>query len=66
MTTLTSAGIEDRLNSDTKHLVALDVDGTLVDHDGLMSPDVRSAAMDAIAAGHHLEIGRASCRERVF
>ena len=56
MTTLTSAGIEDRLNSDTKHLVALDVDGTLVDHDGLMSPDVRSAAMDAIAAGHHLVI----------
>ncbi|MBD7994936.1 HAD family phosphatase [Arthrobacter sp. Sa2CUA1] len=56
MTTLTSAGIEDRLSSDTKHLVALDVDGTLVDHDGHMSPNVRSAAMDAIAAGHHLVI----------
>lgn len=56
MTTLTSAGIEDRLRSDTAHLIALDVDGTLVDHDGHMSPNVRSAARDAIDAGHHLVI----------
>ncbi|MFZ3452065.1 HAD family hydrolase [Arthrobacter sp. 7Tela_A1] len=56
MTTLTSAGIEDRFNSDSKHLVALDVDGTLVDHDGHMSPNVRAAARDAVDAGHHLVI----------
>ncbi|MSR99072.1 HAD family phosphatase [Arthrobacter sp. BL-252-APC-1A] len=56
MTTLTSAGIEDRFNSDSKHLIALDVDGTLVDHDGHMSPNVRSAAKDAIGAGHHLVV----------
>ncbi|MER2133619.1 MAG: HAD family hydrolase [Arthrobacter sp.] len=56
MTTLTSAGTEDRFNTDSKHLIALDVDGTLVDHDGHMSPNVRSAARDAIDAGHHLVI----------
>ncbi|MBO0896838.1 MULTISPECIES: HAD family hydrolase [Arthrobacter] len=57
MTTMTSTGIEDRQNPDHfPHLVALDVDGTLVDHDGHMSAGVREAAEAAIAAGHHLVI----------
>ena len=57
MTTLTSAGIEDRQDpAPNTHLVALDVDGTLVDHDGHMSPGVREAAAAAVAAGHQLVI----------
>ncbi|MFJ7749804.1 HAD family hydrolase [Arthrobacter sp. NPDC097144] len=57
MTILTSTGIEDRQNPDRNvHLVALDVDGTLVDHDGHMSPGVRESAEAAIAAGHQLVI----------
>lgn len=57
MTILTSTGIEDRQNPDRfVHLVALDVDGTLVDHDGHMSPGVRESAEAAIAAGHQLVI----------
>lgn len=57
MTIMTSTGIEDRQNPDRKvHLVALDVDGTLVDHDGHMSPGVRESAQAAIAAGHQLVI----------
>lgn len=58
MTTLTSAGIEDRQNPDNTQirLVALDVDGTLVDHDGHMSTGVREAAIAAAAAGHRLVI----------
>ena len=57
MTTLTSAGIEDRQEPNANiHLVALDVDGTLVDHDGHMSPGVREAAQAAIAAGHQLVV----------
>ena len=56
MTTYMSAGIEDQLNPEKRRLVALDVDGTLVDHDGLMSPAVRESARAAIAAGHQLVI----------
>jgi Cof subfamily protein (haloacid dehalogenase superfamily) len=39
-----------------KMLVALDVDGTLVDHDGHMSVPVREAAQAVVAAGHHVMI----------
>ncbi|HST73672.1 HAD family hydrolase [Kocuria sp.] len=39
-----------------QYLVALDVDGTLVDHDGHMSPAVREAAQAVLAAGHHVVI----------
>ncbi|MCC3294568.1 Cof-type HAD-IIB family hydrolase [Arthrobacter sp. zg-Y411] len=56
MTTLSTAGIEDQQTTDKRHLVALDVDGTLVDHDGHMSPGVREAARAAADAGHHLVI----------
>jgi Cof subfamily protein (haloacid dehalogenase superfamily) len=39
-----------------QYLVALDVDGTLVDHDGHMSPTVRETAAAVLEAGHHLVI----------
>jgi Cof subfamily protein (haloacid dehalogenase superfamily) len=37
-------------------MVALDVDGTLVDHDGHMSTPVREAAQAVVAAGHQVLI----------
>ncbi|WP_255434528.1 HAD family hydrolase [Auritidibacter ignavus] len=43
------------IESDAK-MVCLDVDGTLVDHDGHMSPRVREAAQAVIARGHHVMI----------
>lgn len=39
-----------------KYLVALDVDGTLVDHDGKMSRAVKDTARAVVAAGHHVVI----------
>lgn len=39
-----------------RHLVALDVDGTLVDHDGVMSEGVRAAANAVVEAGHEVII----------
>ena len=63
MTTLTEttvAGIDDQRianeNSITKFMIALDVDGTLVDHDGHMSVPVREAAQAVVAAGHDVLI----------
>jgi Cof subfamily protein (haloacid dehalogenase superfamily) len=50
------AGIDDRSNTNTKYLVALDVDGTLVDHDGKMTDGVRDAARAVVDAGHHVII----------
>ena len=37
-------------------LVALDVDGTLVTYDGVLSPDAREAVQALVAAGHHVVI----------
>lgn len=50
------SGIDDRTDTTTKYLVALDVDGTLVDHDGVMTDGVRSAAQSVVEAGHHVII----------
>lgn len=44
------------------HLVALDVDGTLVDHDGAMSARVRRAVQAVVAAGHHVVIATGRSR----
>jgi Cof subfamily protein (haloacid dehalogenase superfamily) len=58
MTILTAdsvAGIEDRRNN-KKLMIALDVDGTLVDHDGHMSPGVREAARAVVSQGHDVLI----------
>jgi hydroxymethylpyrimidine pyrophosphatase-like HAD family hydrolase len=38
------------------HLVALDVDGTTINHAGELSPAVRTAVQDVVAAGHHVII----------
>ncbi|PRB43723.1 HAD family hydrolase [Arthrobacter sp. MYb23] len=59
MTILTDtpvAGIDDQPNNNNKLMIALDVDGTLVDHDGHMSPAVRSAAQAVVAEGHDVMI----------
>lgn len=49
-------GIDDRSQQSTQYLVALDVDGTLVDHDGIMTDGVRAAAGAVVDAGHHVII----------
>ncbi|HET8795568.1 MAG TPA: HAD family hydrolase [Arthrobacter sp.] len=70
MTTDTRAGIEDlqtktkmrtgaektRVTTNNKKLIALDVDGTLVDHEGQMSEQVREAAQAVVEAGHEVMI----------
>ncbi|MGO4248564.1 HAD family hydrolase [Paenarthrobacter sp. RAF54_2] len=59
MTILTDtpvAGIDDQPNDNNKLMIALDVDGTLVDHDGHMSPGVRAAAQEVVASGHDVMI----------
>lgn len=55
MTTTFHAGIDDQQQT-TRKLIALDVDGTLVDHDGQMSEEVRSAANAVVEAGHEVVI----------
>ncbi len=53
-------GIDDRSTATQRatqnFLVALDVDGTLVDHDGVMTDTVRHAARAVVAAGHEVII----------
>ncbi|MGV3104064.1 HAD family hydrolase [Rothia sp. 32237D007AR] len=39
-----------------KYLIAIDVDGTLVNHDGAMSEGVKKAAQEVVDAGHHVVI----------
>lgn len=39
-----------------RHLIALDIDGTTVHHDGTMSPRVHDAIRAVVAAGHHVVI----------
>ncbi|MCQ9162567.1 MULTISPECIES: HAD family hydrolase [unclassified Arthrobacter] len=64
MTAMTAVpGIDDQESaasapaaSTRRHLVALDVDGTLVDHDGTMTAAVRDAATAVVDAGHEVVI----------
>lgn len=49
-----NTGTEDRLMTTSQKMVCLDVDGTLVDHDGHMSDAVRETARALVAAGHEL------------
>lgn len=67
MTTEIKAGIDDlqmnkktgaeaRVSSNVKQLVALDVDGTLVDHEGIMGDAVRQAAQAVVDAGHEVMV----------
>ncbi len=52
---MTTSGYRPNGNGKRK-MVCLDVDGTLVDHDGHMHDEVREAARDVVAAGHHVLI----------
>lgn len=54
MEEITPAGTEDR--QPHRKLIALDVDGTLVDHDGNMTDEVRDAARSVVDAGHEVII----------
>jgi len=45
-----------RISTEERRLVALDVDGTLVNHDGHMSPAVREAAQSVVDAGHEVVV----------
>jgi Cof subfamily protein (haloacid dehalogenase superfamily) len=56
MSTLINPGIDDRQENRKHHLIALDVDGTLVDHEGNMTDEVRDAAQAVIEAGHDVII----------
>ncbi|WP_394940531.1 HAD family hydrolase [Psychromicrobium sp. YIM B11713] len=49
------SGIDDQ-REDPRKMIALDVDGTLVDHNGTMSEAVRDAARNVVAAGHQVVI----------
>lgn len=49
-----NTGIEDRIKTTHQKMVCLDVDGTLVDHDGHMSDTVRETALEIVAAGHEV------------
>ena len=55
MTTTFPTGIDDQQQT-TRKLIALDVDGTLVDHEGQMSDEVRAAASAVVDAGHEVVI----------
>lgn len=50
------------LEPGVRYLVCLDVDGTLVDHDGHMSQEVLDSVRAAAAAGHHLVIATGRSR----
>lgn len=54
MKEFSTVGIEDR--QPQRKLIALDIDGTLVDHDGHMTDEVRDAARAVVAAGHEVII----------
>ncbi len=52
---MTSSGHRPEGNG-TRKMVCLDVDGTLVNHDGHMDDEVRDAARAVVEAGHHVLI----------
>jgi Cof subfamily protein (haloacid dehalogenase superfamily) len=53
---MTRTGIEDRSEATETHMICLDVDGTLVNHVGEMSPAVKDSARAIVAAGHEVVI----------
>lgn len=52
---MTATAIQDP-EPHTPLLVALDIDGTTIDHTGALSPAVRDAVSAMVAAGHHVVI----------
>lgn len=55
MTVLTPTGNEDRLTNQ-KFMVCLDVDGTIVNHQGQMSQRVRTTTRAVVSAGHEVVV----------
>ncbi|GAA3327054.1 Cof subfamily protein (haloacid dehalogenase superfamily) [Paeniglutamicibacter sulfureus] len=53
---MTRTGIEDRSEATETYMICLDVDGTLVNHVGEMSPAVKDSARAIVAAGHEVVI----------
>lgn len=53
---MTRTGIEDRSEATETYMICLDVDGTLVNHDGKMSQAVKDSARAIVAAGHEVVI----------
>jgi Cof subfamily protein (haloacid dehalogenase superfamily) len=53
---MTRTGIEDRSEATDTYMICLDVDGTLVNHVGEMSPAVKDSARAIVAAGHEVVI----------
>lgn len=53
---MTRTGIEDRSEATDTHMICLDVDGTLVNHDGEMSQAVKDSARAIVEAGHEVVI----------
>ena len=53
---MTRTGIEDRSEATDTYMICLDVDGTLVNHDGVMSRAVKDSARAIVAAGHEVVI----------
>lgn len=56
MTVMTRTGIEDRSEATNKYMICLDVDGTIVNHDGAMSRAVKDTARAIVEAGHEVVI----------
>lgn len=53
---MTKTGNEDRSEATETYMICLDVDGTLVNHDGEMSRAVKDSARAVVAAGHEVVI----------
>lgn len=56
MTTTLNAGIDDQPATMNRKLIGLDVDGTLVDHYGHMSPAIRELGAAVVQAGHEVVV----------
>ncbi|MFW0109306.1 HAD family hydrolase [Rothia sp. P13129] len=51
------------LEPNTRYLIAIDIDGTLVHHDGTLSDAVKKAVQDVISAGHAVIIATGRSRQ---
>ncbi|MBM7051632.1 HAD family hydrolase [Rothia sp. ZJ932] len=56
----------DWAKEDATYLVAIDIDGTLVHHDGTMSETVKKVVQEVMAAGHHVIVSTGRSRQAAF